>query len=122
MVANYAGFSLYFDDILVSGKACNMVDATGFTGISFNIWGSSTGAITMAMGIVDDTSPPSWFTSISATTSTMPVPAGACIPNANGMQYYHPGCNDPTVPAIKVTGTASAPQTVTFRWADFVSD
>jgi len=121
MVANYAGFSLYFDDILVGGKACNMVDATGFTGISFNIWGSSTGAITMAMGIVDDTPPPSWFTSISATTSTMPVPAGACIPNSGGQQYYHPGCNDPTAPAISVTGTAGAPQTVIFRWTDFVS-
>jgi len=120
-VANYAGFSLYFDDVSVGGMLCNMVDATGFTGISFDIWGSSGGAITMSMGIVDDTPPPSWFQSVGATTSTMPVPAGACIPNANGMQYYHPGCGDPTAPAINVTGTVSAPQTVTFKWTDFVS-
>lgn len=122
-VGNYAGFSLYFDDVPNASDGnmpCNMVDATGFTGISFTIWGSTAGnPITMSMGIVDDSPSASWFQSIGVTLST-PLPAGACIPKANGMQYYHPGCADPTAPAITVTGTASAPQTVTLKWADFV--
>ncbi len=124
-VANYAGFSLYFDDIANASEGnmpCNMVDATGFTGISFTLWGDTAGnPITMAMGIVDDTPTASWFQSIGVSFTTGPLPAGACIPNAGGMQYYHPGCGDPTAPAINVTGTQSAPQTVTFKWTDFIN-
>ncbi|HEY6478028.1 MAG TPA: hypothetical protein VI456_15730 [Polyangia bacterium] len=123
-VANFAGFSLYFDDIPNASEAnmpCNMVNATGFTGISFTLWGDTAGnAITMSMGIVDDSPTASWLQSIGVTLST-PTPAGACIPAAGGMQYYHPGCGDPTAPAINVTGTASAPQTVSFKWTDFVN-
>jgi hypothetical protein len=124
-VANYAGFSLYFDDILVNNMPCNMVDASAFTGISFTIWGSTAGnPITMAMGIVDDTPTPSWFMSVGATLSTMPTPAGSCIPNANGMQYYHPGCADPTAPAISIPASADSAanaKPVSFKWADFVN-
>jgi hypothetical protein len=124
-VANYAGFSLYFDDTpnKQNNMPCNMVDATGFTGISFDIWGDTAGQpITMAMGIVDDTPTASWFQSIGVTfTAGSPLPAGSCIPNANGMQYYHPGCGDPTAPAITVTGTQSAPQTVALKWTDFIN-
>jgi hypothetical protein len=120
-VANYAGFSLYFDDIPNGGMPCNMVNATGYTGISFTLWGDTAGnTITMAMGIVDDTPTASWFQSIGVTLGT-PTPAGACIPAANGMQYYHPGCGDPTAAPISVTGTASAPQTVTLHWNDFIN-
>ncbi len=123
-VANYAGFSLYFDDIpnaTEKNMPCNMVDATGFTGIQFTLWGDTAGnTITMSMGIVDDSPTASWFQSIGVTLST-PLPAGACIPNPNGMQYYHPGCGDPTAGAISVTGTASAPQTVTLHWSDFIN-
>ncbi len=123
-VANYAGFSLYFDDIANASEGnmpCNMVDATGFTGISFTLWGDTAGnPITMAMGIVDDAPTASWFQSIGVSLTT-PLPAGACIPNAGGMQYYHPGCGDPTAPAITVTGTQSAPQTVTLKWTDFIN-
>jgi len=124
-VANYAGFSLYFDDVpnpAGSTNYCNMVDATGFSGIQFTIWGTtSMQNITMSMGIVDDTPPPSWFQSIGVTEGTMPVPAGSCIPNANGMQYYHPGCGDPTAAPFSVTGSSTAPQTITFKWTDFMS-
>jgi hypothetical protein len=123
-VGNFAGFSLYFDDVPNASEAnmlCNMVDATGFTGIQFTIWGTTSNQpITMSMGIVDDTPSASWFQSIGVAAST-PVSAGACIPKAGGMQYYHPGCGDPTAAAITVTGTASAPQTVTLKWTDFVS-
>lgn len=119
-VANYAGFSLYIDDIVVSGKQCNMIDASKFTGISFTIWGTTAdNPISMAMGIVDDTPSYSWFKSINATVMTPPTPAGACIPNSGGAQYYHPGCSDPTAPAFKITSTTT-PQTVTFHWTDFV--
>ncbi|HVV50227.1 MAG TPA: hypothetical protein VHO06_11245 [Polyangia bacterium] len=126
-VANYAGFSLYFDDILNAAEGnmpCNMVDATGFTGISFKIWGTTAGnGITMSMGIVDDSPTASWFQSIGVTL-TPPLPAGACIPNSGGMQYYHPGCGDPTAPAITIPSTATSAataQTVTFKWTDFVN-
>jgi hypothetical protein len=124
-VANYAGFSLYFDDIAVNGIPCNMVDATGFTGISFTIWGTTGGnGITMAMGIADDTPTASWFQSIGASISTAPVPAGSCIPNPSGTQYYHPGCADPTAPAISILASANSAataQNVSFKWADFVN-
>jgi hypothetical protein len=121
-VANYAGFSLYFDDVPVNNMPCNMVDASAYTGISFKIWGSTASQpITMGIGIVDDTPPPSWLSSIGVTPSTTPVPAGSCIPNAGGTQYYHPGCGDPTAAAINVSGTASAPQTVSLKWTDFIN-
>ena len=126
MVGNYAGFSLYFDDIPNASEGnmpCNMIDATGFTGIQFTIWGSTAGnGITMSMGIVDDTPTASWFQSIGVSL-TPPLPAGACIPKAAGMQYYHPGCGDPTAAAITIpTGAASAAtaQTITLKWTDFV--
>lgn len=116
-VANYAGFSLYFDDTSVGGMLCNMVDASKFTGISFDISGDTAKQpITMGIGIADDTPPPTWFTSVGATIGSTPVPAGSCIPAAGGTQYYHPGCADPTAPAINVT---SAKQTVKFTWAQF---
>jgi hypothetical protein len=126
-VGNYAGFSLYFDDIPNASEGnmpCNMIDATGFTGISFTIWGSTAGnGITMSMGIVDDTPAASWFQSIGVSLSA-PLPAGACIPKAGGMQYYHPGCGDPTAAAINIptdaTSVATA-KTVTLKWTDFVS-
>jgi hypothetical protein len=118
-VANYAGFSLYFDDVSVNGMLCNMVDASKFTGISFDISGTTSNQpITMGIGIADDTPPPTWFTSVGATIGSTPVPAGSCIPAAGGTQYYHPGCNDPTSPAINVS---SATKTVKFVWTDFVN-
>jgi hypothetical protein len=125
-VANYAGFSLYFDDISVGNMPCNMVDATGFTGISFTLWGDTAGnPITMAMGIVDDTPTASWFQSIGVTfTAGSPLPAGSCIPNANGMQYYHPGCGDPTAAAFTIPSTATSAATaknISLKWTDFVN-
>jgi hypothetical protein len=124
-VANYAGFSLYFDDVTVNNMSCNMIDASAYTGISFKIWGSTASQpITMGIGIVDDTPPPSWLSSIGVTPGTTPVPAGSCIPNAGGTQYYHPGCGDPTAPAINIpTGAtdATTAQTVSLKWADFVN-
>jgi hypothetical protein len=126
-VGNYAGFSLYFDDIPNASEGnmpCNMIDATGFTGIQFTIWGSTAGnGITMSMGIVDDTPTASWFQSIGVSLSA-PLPAGACIPKAAGMQYYHPGCGDPTAAAINIPTSATSAataQTVTLKWTDFVS-
>jgi hypothetical protein len=123
-VANYAGFSLYFDDVPVNNMPCNVVDASAFTGISFTVWGSTAGnAITMGMGIVDDTPTPSWFTSVGATISTTEPPAGSCIPAAGGTQYYHPGCADPTAAAFSVPSTAvsaATAQPVTLKWTDFV--
>jgi hypothetical protein len=128
-VGNYAGFSLYFDDIPNTSQGnmpCNMVDATGFTGIQFQIWGTTNAAgstsnpITMSMGIKDDAPAASWFQSIGVTL-TAPLPAGACIPKAQGMQYYHPGCGDPTATPFMVSGTQGAPQTVTLHWNDFIN-
>ena len=124
MVANYAGFSLYFDAVPNASEGnmpCNMVDATGFTGIQFQIWGdTANNPITMSMGIVDNTPAASWFQSIGVSLTT-PLPAGACVPYANGTQYYHPGCGDPTATPLTVTGTQSSPQTVTLYWSDFVN-
>jgi hypothetical protein len=116
-VANYAGFNLYFDDVAVGGMPCNMVDASAFTGISFTIWGTTTGAITMGVGIVDDTPTPHWFASVDAGSVTGP---GSCIPTS-GSQYYHPGCADP-MNAITIASTAtsvSSAQTVSLKWTDF---
>jgi hypothetical protein len=127
MVANFAGFSLYFDDTpnKQNNMPCNMVDATGFTGISFDVWGDTANQpITMAMGIVDDTPTASWFQSIGVTfTPGSPLPAGSCIPNANGMQYYHPGCGDPTAATFTIpsTATSAAPKNVSLKWTDFVN-
>jgi hypothetical protein len=122
-VGNYAGFSLYFDDVPNASQAnapCNLVVATGFTGIQFTIWGTDPQTITMSMGIMDDAPAASWFESLGV-TFTPPLPAGACIPKSGGMQYYHPGCGDPTASPLTVTGTQSAPQTVTLHWTDFVN-
>ncbi|HEX3904407.1 MAG TPA: hypothetical protein VH853_16335 [Polyangia bacterium] len=121
MISNFAGFSLYFDNVPVNGMPCNMVDASAYTGISFKIWGTSGGGITMGMGIVDDTPVPSWFSSVTDGGSFSGP--GSCIPNANGQQYYHPGCADPTAPAINIPSTAvdkASAQPVTLTWADFV--
>jgi hypothetical protein len=125
-VANYAGFGLYFDPVPVTVNnvsiPCNMVDASAFTGISFTVWGSTAGnGITMAMGIVDDTPTPSWFTSVGV---TMPPSAGSCIPAPAGTQYYHPGCADPTAAAVNIPSTAvsaSSAQPVSLKWTDFVN-
>jgi hypothetical protein len=116
-VANYSGFNLYFDNVPVGGSPCNVVDASAFTGISFTIWGTSAGnAITMGMGIVDDTPTPSWFSSVDAGAVTTP---GSCIPTS-GSQYYHPGCADPTN-AVTIASTATSAataQTVSLKWTD----
>ena len=121
-VANYAGFSLYFDNVPVNNVPCNMVDASAFTGISFKVWGSTAGnAITMGMGILDDTPTPSWFTSVGVTT---PPSAGSCIPAAGGTQYYHPGCADPTAAAFSIPSSATSAATaqpVTLKWTDFIN-
>ncbi len=117
-VANYSGFNVYFDQIKVGGNPCNVIDASGFTGISFTIWGTTSGnAITMAMGIVDDTPTPSWFSSVDAGAVTSP---GSCIPTS-GTQYYHPGCADPSnAISIPATATSAATaQTVSLKWTDF---
>jgi len=117
-VANYSGFNIYIDNVPVGGKPCNMVNASAFTGISFTIWGTTGGnPISMAVGIVDDTPAPSWFSSVDAGSVTGP---GSCIPTS-GSQYYHPGCADPTY-AITVPTTATtvaAAQTVSLKWTDF---
>jgi hypothetical protein len=117
-VANYSGFNLYFDNVMVDGvHPCNMVDASAFDGISFTIWGTTGGnAITMGVGILDDSVAPSWLTSVDAGPAT-PSP-GSCIPTSGNGPYYHPGCSDPTN-VITVTGTQAAPQTVSLRWTDF---
>jgi len=122
-VANYSGFGLYFDNVMVDGvHPCNMVDASAFDGITFTIWGTTgttanvPNMITMGVGILDDSVTPSWLTSVDA-GSTTPSP-GSCIPTSGNGPYYHPGCSDPTN-VFAVTGTQAAPQTVSLRWTDF---
>ncbi len=117
-VANYSGFNLYFDDVHVGGNPCNVLNASAYTGISFTIWGTTAGnPITMAVGIVDDTPAPSWFSSVDAGSVTGP---GSCIPTS-GSQYYHPGCADPSYAITVATGATSAAtaQTVSLKWTDF---
>jgi len=117
-VANYSGFNLYFDNVVVNNMPCDMIDASAYTGISFTIWGTSGGnAITMGMGIVDDTPTPSWFASVDAGAVSTP---GSCIPTS-GSQYYHPGCADP-MNAISIPATATSAataKTVSLKWTDF---
>ena len=117
-VANYSGFNLYFDNVSVGGKPCNVIDASAFSGISFTIWGTTGGnPITMGVGIVDDTPAPSWFSSVDAGSVTGP---GSCIPTS-GSQYYHPGCADPMYAITIDAGatTLAAAKTVSLKWADF---
>ena len=113
MIADYSGFNLYFDDV----NNCNKVDASGFKGISFTIWGSiGDTMLTLGVSTLEDAVSYGWLASQDAGTGKV-VP-GRCVPTATGNQYYHPGCADPTY-KFAVTGTQAAPQTVTVKWSDF---
>lgn len=112
-VNNYSGFNLYFDNV----DNCNRVNASAFAGITFTIWGTTSGnMITMGVGTLDDTVKSSWLDSIDAGTGM--VKPGRCMPTSGNGPYYHPGCADATY-AFSVTGTQASPQTVTIPWNTF---
>jgi hypothetical protein len=113
-IADFSGWNLYFTNL----NMCNKVDASGFTGISFTIWGTTTNnMITFGMGTVPDSVAYGWLDSKDAGSPATPTP-GTCTPTAGTNQYYHPGCGDPTY-VFGVTGTQTAPQTVSLTWAQF---
>src|SRR5580704_3666774 len=119
-VDNNSGFNLYFSTMSAAGAtvACNLIDASAFKGISFTIWGTTTGnMITLDMSTLGDSVAYGWLDSKDAGSPTMPTP-GTCTPTSGVNQYYHPGCGDPLY-SFAVTGTQAAPQTVSVLWNDF---
>ena len=122
-ITDFSGWNLYFTNAAgdaVAANTCNKIDASAFTGISFTIWGTtSNNDITFGMGTLPDSVAYGWLDSKDAGSPSMPTP-GTCTPTpgmGNG-KYYHPGCNDPTY-VFAVTGTQTAPQTVSLTWAQF---
>jgi hypothetical protein len=117
-IANYAGFNIYYLTNANPLVPCNKFDASAFKGIQFTIWGSTAGnPIAMGVTTLDDAVAYGWLDSKDAGSPAMPTP-GTCVPSSGNGQYYHPGCADPSY-AISVTGTQSAPQTVSIPWASF---
>jgi hypothetical protein len=114
-VGDYSGFGFYFQ----SGSAgCNVVNATGFKGISFTISGTVQGqSLTFEVDTMNDTIKPAWLMAHGGTPgSTDP---GACDPGgtASTTQYSQTVCAEPTT-AIPVTST---PTTVSVLWSQFTN-
>ena len=120
-IADYSGWNLYFTSAAGDGaaaNACNKVNASAFTGISFTIWGTAGGnMVTFGMGTLDDSVAYGWLDSKDGGSPSMPTP-GTCTPTSGNGRYYHPGCADPT-DVFAVTGTQAAPQTVSLKWNQF---
>jgi len=111
-IADYTGFGLYLN---AKGGACSLVDASGYSGISFKISGDAlpTGrTLTMQVGTAADQISSAWLVAAGDTNVTPNF--GRCTPaSAN---RYDGSCGTPSV-AIPITST---PTVVTVKWADLV--
>lgn len=118
-MANYAGFNMLF---MANEKACNLIDASAYSGISFKIWGTSGGTIKMIVPTASNDITDAWLT---ASGETIPVPTyGACTPTiaaAPNAKYAQSDCSSPTatITLEAAATTALTAQTVTLTWADF---
>ena len=110
-VGDYSGFGFYFQ----SGSAgCNVVNATGFKGISFTISGTVQGqSLTFEVDTLNDTIKPAWLSAHGGTPGT--TDPGACDPGgtASTTQYSQSVCTEPTT-SIPVTST---PTMVSVLWS-----
>ena len=109
-VGDYSGFALYFDN-------CDHLDASQFKGIKFKIWGSvpQGNSITMGVGTIDNTPTGTWMSNPGGDATAKPTDSGRCTPTS-GNQYYHPGCEDPTI-QIAVTADPTEQQVL---WTDLL--
>ena len=114
-VGDYSGFGFYFQ----SGSAgCNVVNATGFKGISFTISGTVMGgSLTFEVDTLNDTIKPAWLSAHGGTPGA--TDPGACDPGgtATTTQYSQTACVEPTT-TITV---GSTPTTVTVLWSQFTN-
>jgi hypothetical protein len=112
-VGDYSGFGFYFQS---GSTACNVINATGFKGISFSISGTVQGqSLTFEVDTMNDTIKPAWLSTHGGTPGA--TDPGACDPGgtASTTQYSQSVCTEPTI-SIPVTST---PTTVSVLWSQF---
>ncbi|HEY2406227.1 MAG TPA: hypothetical protein VGI10_09500 [Polyangiaceae bacterium] len=114
-VGDYSGINV---DPLVQGSNCNLIDATGYTGISFTLMGTMPAAdtLTLQLGFAPDDVTAAFLNAHKANATDKDVANyGGCTPVSN---QYDGTCGTPAY-AIPNADFGTAPQTVTVHWTDF---